>query len=166
MSHTPSSITPPALRHVWTFQVSVDPALEAGAVIGLGLQGQRRIIPITGGTVTSHVPELPHGHVCAAGADFQLLVSDTCADLDARYMLTLDDGSHLFVTNRALRRGSPADMSALRRGEWVDPARIYFRCTPRFEVENPKHQWLTHSIFVGTGERAPEGVTIRVFELL
>jgi hypothetical protein len=166
MSHTASTITPPALRHVFTFDVSVTPPIEAGTVIGLNSRGRRRIIPITGGVVTSHVPELPNGKVVNAGADFQIVVSETCADLDARYMLELDDGSHLFVMNRALRRGSKEDIAALVRGERVDPARIYFRCVPQFEVSNPKHQWLTESIFVGAGERAPDGVKIRIFELL
>lgn len=163
---TPSDITAPHLRHILTLEVSVTPPIEAGTVIGLNSRGRRRIIPITGGTVTSHVAHLPNGSVVNAGADFQIVVSDTCADLDARYMLALDDGSHIFVMNRALRRGSKEDVAALIRGERVDPARIYFRCVPQFEVSDTQHQWLTESIFVGTGERAPNGVTIRIFELL
>ena len=166
MSHIASNITPPSLRHIFTFDVSVTPPIEAGTVIGLNSRGRRRIIPITGGTVTSHIAELPNGKVVNAGADFQIVVSDTCADLDARYMLELADGSHIFVMNRALRRGSKEDIVALIHGERVDPARIYFRCVPQFEVSDAKHQWLTESIFVGTGERAPDGVKIRIFELL
>jgi Protein of unknown function (DUF3237) len=165
-AHHTSDIAPPSLRHIFTFDVSVTPPIEAGTVIGLNSRGRRRIIPITGGTVTSHVAELPSGKVVNAGADFQIVVSETCADLDARYMLALDDGSSLFVMNRALRRGSKDDVAALIRGERVDPARIYFRCVPQFEVSAIKHQWLTESIFVGTGERAPDGVRIRVFEVL
>jgi hypothetical protein len=171
---TTSNIAPPAvpsasapsLRHIFTFDVSVTAPIEAGTVIGLNSRGRRRIIPITGGTVTSHVAELPHGKVVNAGADFQIVVSETCADLDARYILALDDGTQLFVMNRALRRGSKEDVAALIRGERIDPARIYFRCVPQFEVSDAKHQWLTESIFVGTGERAPDGVRIRIFELL
>jgi hypothetical protein len=106
-------------------------------------------------TTNITTPELPNGKVAHAGADFQMVVSKTCADLDARYMLELDDGSHIFVMNRALRRG-----------ERVNPAKIHFRCVPQFEVENAKHQWLTESIFVGTGERAPDEVTIRIFKVL
>jgi hypothetical protein len=166
MTHTPSTANHPALRHIFTFEVSVTAPIEAGTVIGLNSRGRRRIIPITGGTVTSHVAELPNGKVVNAGADFQILVSETCSDLDARYMLELDDGSHLFVMNRALRRGSKEDIAALVRGERVDPARIYFRCVPQFEVEDAKHQWLSESIFVGTGERAPDGVKIHIFEML
>ncbi len=166
MSHLASDIASPALRHIFTFDVSVTPPIEVGMVIGLNSRGRRRIIPITGGVVTSHVAELPSGRVLHAGADFQIVVSETCADLDARYMLELDDGSHIYVVNRALRRGSKEDIAALVRGARVDPARIYFRCVPQFEVEGAKHQWLTESIFVGTGEREPDGVKIRIFELL
>jgi len=166
MSHIASIATLPALRHVLTLDVSVTTPIEAGTVIGLNSRGRRRIIPITGGVVTSHVAELPNGKVVNAGADFQIMVSETCADLDARYMLELDDGSHVYVVNRAVRRGSTEDIAALVRGERVDPARIYFRCVPQFEVEDAKHRWLTESIFVGTGERAPDGVKIRIFEML
>lgn len=165
-AHHTSDIVSPSMRHIFTFDVSVTPPIEAGTVIGLNSRGRRRIIPITGGTVTSHIAELPHGKVVNAGADFQIVVSETCADLDARYMLALDDGSSLFVMNRALRRGSKEDVAALIRGERVDPAQIYFRCVPQFEVSDAKHQWLTESIFIGTGERAPDGVRIRIFEVL
>jgi hypothetical protein len=165
-AHLAASAAPPAMRHIFTLDVSVAAPIEAGTVIGLNSRGLRRIIPITGGTVTSHVNELPSGTVVNAGADFQIVVSETCADLDARYMLALNDGSSLFVMNRALRRGSKEDVAALIRGERVDPARIYFRCVPQFEVSDLKHQWLTESIFIGTGERAPDGVRIRIFEVL
>lgn len=164
--HPHPSITPPQLRHILTFDVNVTAPVEAGTVMGLNSRGRRRIIPITGGTVTSHIAELPSGKVLSAGADFQIVVNETCTDLDARYMLMLDDGSHLFVMNRAIRRGSSEDIAALIRGERVDPARIYFRCVPQFEVSNAKHQWLTESIFIGSGERAPDGVKIRIFEVL
>jgi hypothetical protein len=93
------------------------------------------------------------------------VVSDTCADLDARYMLELEGGEHVFVMNRALRRGSVDDIAKLVRGEPVDPAAIYFRCMPTFEVSHPSLAWLTESIFVGTGARFPDRVEISVFRL-
>ncbi len=93
-NHTPPATLLPSLRQILTLDVSVASPLEAGQVVGLNSRGHRRIIPITGGTVTSHIPALPHGKVIHAGADFQIVVSPTCADLDARYMLELDDGSH------------------------------------------------------------------------
>jgi Protein of unknown function (DUF3237) len=156
------SLPAPALRHVCDLSVTVSPPIEAGQVQGLGSSGKRRIIPITGGTVRGRI----NGTVLHAGADFQIIVNDTTADLDARYILRLDDGSHVYVQNRALRRASAEDVAKLVRSEPVDPARVYFRCVPRFEVENPAYLWMTQSIFIGTGARSPGGVELSIYELL
>ena len=156
----------PELAFVADLTVDVAPAIEAGMVSGLNSRGRRRIIPITGGSLTG--PQL-QGRVLPGGADFQLVVSDTCADLDARYLIALDGpayaGQHIFVQNRALRRGSADDIARLVRGEAVDPQAIYFRCVPTFEVSDVRLRWLTESVFVGTGARHPDRVEIRVFRL-
>ncbi len=152
----------PALAHVCDLIVFVAAPIEAGTVQGLSQQGKRRIIPITGGTVRGRI----NGQVLPGGADFQMVLSATTADLDARYVLRLDDGSHIYVQNSALRRGSSEDIARLVRGEPVALERIYFRCVPRFEVENPAHVWMTQSLFVGTGARFPDRVEISVFEML
>ena len=156
----------PALEHIGNLTVFVATPIEAGQVTGLNSRGKRRIIPITGGTLTG--PQL-QGRVLPGGADFQIVVSDTCADLDARYLIALDDpqhqGQHIFVQNRALRRGSADDIAKLVRGEAVDPAAIYFRCVPTFEVSSPGLQWLSESIFVGTGARFPDRVEISLFRV-
>ena len=152
----------PTLEHVADLTVFVATPIEAGQVTGLNSRGRRRIIPITGGKVTGTL----NGVVLPGGADFQIVVSDTCADLDARYLLQLDNGEHVFVQNRALRRGSVEDIAKLVRGEPVDPAAIYFRCAPTFEVSSPALAWLTESLFVGTGARFPDRVEMRFFRVL
>lgn len=155
----------PTLEPALDLTVHVARPIEAGDVIGLNSRGRRRIIPITGGTVSGRI----NGHVMAGGADFQLVVSATSADLDARYLLQLDDtewaGAHVFVQNRALRRGSPEDIARLVRGEPVDPAAIYFRCAPTFEVSHPALAWMTESLFIGTGARFPDRVEMRFFRV-
>jgi len=156
----------PALEHIGNLTVFVATPIEAGQVTGLNSRGKRRIIPITSGTLTG--PQL-QGRVLPGGADFQIVVSDTCADLDARYLIALDgpqhQGQHIFVQNHALRRGSADDIAKLVRGEPVDPAAIYFRCVPTFEVSSPALQWLSESIFVGTGARFPDRVEISLFRV-
>jgi hypothetical protein len=152
----------PTLEPVADLTVYVATPIEAGAVTGLNSRGRRRIIPITGGKVTGQLT----GTVLPGGADFQMVVSDTCADLDARYLLQLDNGEHIFVMNRALRRGSVEDIAKLVRGEPVDPAAIYFRCAPTFEVSSPSLAWLTESLFVGTGARFPDRVEMRFFRVM
>ena len=74
-------------------------------------------------------------------------------------------GAHVFVQNRALRRGSPKDIAKLVRGEPVDPAAIYFRCAPTFEVSHPALAWMTESLFIGTGARFPDRVEMRFFRV-
>jgi hypothetical protein len=160
-----TTLPTPTLEPVATLTVSVSQPIEAGDTFGLSSRGKRRIIPITGGTVSGRL----NGRVLPGGADFQLVVSDTCADLDARYMLQLGDpawaGAHVFVQNRALRRGSPEDIAKLVRGEPVDPTAIYFRCAPTFEVSHPALAWMTESLFIGTGARFPDRVEIQFFRV-
>lgn len=160
------SLPPPALEHLADLTVYVAAPVEAGQIHGLNSRGRRRIIPITGGTLRG--PRL-QGRVLPGGADFQLVVSETAADLDARYIVELEGpehgGQHLYVQNRALRRGSAADIARLVRGEPVDPAAIYFRCVPTFEVSSPALAWLTESVFVGTGARHPDRVEISLYRL-
>lgn len=161
-----ATLPAPALEHVANLTVFVASPIEAGQVIGLNSRGRRRIIPISGGTLRG--PRL-NGRVLAGGADFQLVVSETAADLDARYIVELEGaefaGEHLYVQNRALRRGSAADIARLVRGEPVDPAAIYFRCAPTFEVSTPELAWLTESLFLGTGARYPDRVEISLYRV-
>ena len=156
----------PTLEPIADLTVLVAAPIEAGDVVGLNSRGRRRIIPITGGTLQG--PQL-QGRILPGGADFQIVVSPTSADLDARYLIELDgpvyQGEHIFVQNRALRRGSAEDIARLVRGEPVDPAAIYFRCVPTFEVSCARLQWLTESVFVGTGARYPDRVLISLFRL-
>ena len=161
-----TSLSAPRLEHIADLTVQVSAPIEAGEVIGLNSRGRRRIIPITGGVLTG--PRL-HGRVLPGGADFQLVVSATMADLDARYMLALEGpefgGQHIFVQNHALRRGAADDIAKLVRGEPVDPAAIYFRCVPTFEVSSPALAWLTESLFLGTGARYPDRVEMSFFRV-
>lgn len=155
------TLATPLLEPIADLVVHVTTPVEVGQVIGLNTRGLRRIIPIIGGTVSGQLS----GQVLAGGADFQMVVSDTVADLDARYILALDNGHRVYVQNRALRRGTAADVARLVRGEAVDPAAIYFRCAPTFEVSDPSLAWLTESLFVGTGARYPDRVEMRFFRL-
>ncbi|AEG93011.1 DUF3237 domain-containing protein [Ramlibacter tataouinensis] len=125
-------------------------------------RGLRRLIPILGGEV---VGDGWRARVLPGGADFQLVVSDTLAELDARYMLEAEGGERIYVTNRALRSGPPELMARLARGEPVDPARIYFRCSPSFETAWPALRWITERVFVGSGQRHPDRVVMRFWEL-
>jgi hypothetical protein len=161
----PVSLPAPGLEHVFDLIATVTAMVSGGAVQGRGTAHTRRIIPITGGIVSGQLT----GTVMPGGADFQRVVSSTVNDLDARYLIALSgqyQGEHIFVTNHALRRASVEDSAALVRGETVDPARVYFRGVPQFEVSTPKLAWLTESVFLAVGARHPNGVNISFFKVL
>ena len=100
------------------------------------------------------------------GADFQLIVADgTQAHLDARYVLELDDGTRVFVQNKALRVASAEDSAKIRRGEPVDPTRVYFRCQPSFEASTSQWSWLAEHQFIGVGLRLPDAVHLSFYKV-
>lgn len=146
----------PEFHFVTEIRAEVAPILSLGA----GVNGERRIIPITGGSCAG--PRM-NGVVLPGGADFQHIRPDGVLELVARYALQLEDGALVNVVNHGIRHASPEDMARLARGEKVEPGRIYFRTTPRFDTAAPTHEWLTRTLFVGLAERHPEHVRIRVF---
>lgn len=142
------------------FVGQVDVTVGPPLIVGAGPVGERRVIPILGGTVNG---VRLNGEVLPGGADFQLIRPDGVAEIEARYVLRLSDGALVYVVNRGLRHAAPEDMARLLRGEPVPPERVYFRTAPAFETAAPEHSWLTRSLFVGVGERRPDAVRIRIF---
>jgi len=149
----------PELKFFADLSVQVDKPQEVGTTV----HGQRRVIPILGGEV--------HGNgwtarVLRGGADFQMIVNQSLAELDARYVLETDAGDLIFVQNRAVRTAPPEVMSRLIRGEKVDPQLVYFRCTPQFETASKSLSWISEKLFIGTGARHPDKVVMRFFEVM
>jgi hypothetical protein len=149
----------PRLEFVMEAHVTVGAAQE----IGRAPAGERRIIPITGGTFEG--PDL-RGRVLTGGADWQIIRPDSAVELDARYTLETESGGMIYVRNRAIRHGSPEVLRKLREGVHVDPSEYYFRCAPVFETAIPELQWMTRSILIGDGERFPDRVAIRFWRVL
>jgi len=152
------TLAAPGLRHFADLWVDVGAPLEVGDV-GHGL---RRLIPIVGGHCVARDWT---ARVLPGGADFQLLVSDRSARLEARYVLETDGGDRIYVDNQAVRSAAPEVMARLLRGEQVDPAQVYFRCVPRFEVSSPSLAWMRERLFLGTGVRTPQAVQLSFFEV-
>jgi len=118
------TLPPPRLEHLCDLAVTISAPVEVGQTPA----GLRRMIPITGGTVTG--PRV-NGKVLAGGADFQLILEGgTQAHLDARYVIELDDGSRVFVQNTALRVASLENSQRIMNGQPVNPDDVYFRCRP------------------------------------
>jgi hypothetical protein len=131
--------------------------------VGQTLRGRRRLIPIIGGQARGHGWS---ARVLPGGADFQIGLSASVVELDARYVLETDGGDLIFVHNRALRVASPELTAKLADGVPVDPGLIYFRCAPRFETDAPALDWISERLFIGSGVRHPGSVEMRFFSIL
>ena len=148
----------PALAFAMEIHVQVGAPLELGDVP----RGRRRIIPILGGTFEG--PGI-RGKVLPGGADWQIVRGDGFTELDTRYTLETDKGERIYIQNGGVRHAPPEVMAQLLAGKDVDPAAVYFRTIPIFETAAPALQELTRSVFIGTGERHPSDVVIRVWRV-
>ena len=139
---------PPELEFVFEVRASIAETL----IVGKSKHGERRVVPITGGTFQG---ERVHGEVVAGGADVQLIRPDGDMELDASYVLRASDGALIYVRNRALVH-VPKDIK--------DARDVYVRTVPSFEAQNDgPHAWLNHGVFVGTLQLGGKGtVVIRV----
>jgi Protein of unknown function (DUF3237) len=148
----------PGLVFAFEARVELGPVMELGQVP----RGRRRIIPIVGGTFAGSGIK---GRVLNNGADWQIVRADGFADLDTRYALETDAGQIVYVQNVGMRHAAPEIQQKLAAGQIVDPNLVYFRTVPTFETSAPDLQWLTRSIFVGSGERHPSHVVIRFWRV-
>ena len=150
-------MTPPTLTYAFELRATVAAPTELGQVAN----GRRRIVDIAGGTVDGQIK----GRVRPGGADWQMVRADGFTELDTRYTIETDPGQLIYVQNQGVRSAAPDVMTKLLAGEVVDPALVYFRTQPKFETSAPELQWITRSLFVGTGERYPNEVVIRFFRV-
>ncbi len=126
--------------------------------------GERRIVPVTGGTFEG--PKLKGTVEEGGGADWILVRPDGAMQLDVRLTLKTDDGHLIGMTYRGYRHGPAAIIDRLNRGEPVDPSEYYFRTASFFETSSEKYGWLNRIVAIALGHRLPDGPIYRVFEVL
>ncbi|MEP3046177.1 MAG: DUF3237 domain-containing protein [Roseibium sp.] len=148
---------PPDLIHFCELDVILAPIRE----MGHGRAGQRRIIPIVGGSVTGRVS----GKILNLGADWQTILADGSADIDTRYAFETSDGALIEIINKGVRHGSPEVLDAMARGEDVDPDDYYMRTTARLETGDSRYEWINRMIFIGTGQRQAASVRVSLFSI-
>jgi hypothetical protein len=120
-------------QHVFDANVSIGELLN----FGKSKYGERRIIPITGGTFKG--PNI-EGVVLPGGADWQLTRPDGDVELYARYTLKTKDDVLIQVQNRVLMHASKESKSG-----------PYIRSVIDFEAPSASpYDWLNHAIFLGT----------------
>lgn len=130
---------------------------ELGEVVQVGEtgRGNRRIIPITGGTVEG---EGIHGTVRPGAWDWQLDRPDGCLDLVADYFLETEDGAVINVRNTA---------TACPPEEGEERGPTFTR--PQFEPPLGEYEWMGHGVYVGAltiaANHPVPAVQIRVYRV-
>lgn len=146
---------------IWFERVQTIPNMPSGAARGA--------VYVDRGEFSG--PRLKGKVVPNSGGDYALFRPDNTVQFDARYMLEEDDGTLILLQNRGYLWGyKPDTMQRLREmifagGPAVEPSEYYLRAAPSFEVEAGKHDWLTRHVFIGIGERKPDGNLIRYYLL-
>jgi len=140
----------------------IEAKLEPVLDLGRTPYGERRIIPIVGGSFEG--PRL-RGRIIPGGADWQIIRADGVAELCARYALETHEGARILVRSDGLRHGPAEVVARLARGESVDPSRYYFRTTIRFETSSEELAWLNRILTVARGRREARAVNLEVFEV-
>lgn len=150
------TVDAPALEHFCDLTVELSDIVE----LGRGRSGQRRIIPIIGGTVRG---DRINGTILPVGADWQTVLDDGAAHLDTRYAFRTDDDAVVEIINVGYRHGPSDVIAAVGRGEDVNPQDYYMRTHARLETGDERYAWVNTMLFVGTGGRRRSKVEISLF---
>ena len=131
--------------------------------------GWRSAVYVDGGEIDG--PRMKGRAVPNSGGDYAHFRPDDTAVFDARYMLETDDGVTIYMQNKGYLWGrEPDTMARLRKwafegGEPVPHAEYYLRAQPTFEAPRGKYEWLTRHVWIGIGERKPDGNYVRYYAL-
>ena len=122
-------------------------SVEVADIVDLGQVaiGHRRMVPITGGTVSGAIGT----GVILPGSDWQWLHADGTVSLTAHYVLQLDSGQLVEVESTGLRHVSTD-------GE------VYFRTGIRLTTVAARPD-INHRLFVSVGTRLPNEVRLEIF---
>lgn len=151
----PAGARLPKFEFVYECDATLTPAVEMGKTV----EGQRRIIPITGGTVRG--PKI-RAELLNGGWDWNLSRNDGAGSVEAAYYMKTDDGVLIRIVNKGVGGAGPPLPSA--NGE-----RFFMFTHPEFEAPVGKYDWMTRSMFIGTlGARkdSRNSVLIRVFQVV
>lgn len=154
-----NGVAAPVLTPVFTVTVTLGSPVELGTTPA----GRRRLIPITGGTVSG--PML-RGTVLPGGGDWQTIDADGTTEIHARYAMQASDGTVVEIDNPGVRVAPPGIIARPTAGENLDSALYYFRTTPRFSLAvGTTHDWLRQHVFVAVGIRHPEAVELAIYQV-
>ncbi len=119
----------PNIAHAATLRVTIAEPHIVGPVDGR----VRAVVPITGGTISGRI----NGDVLPGGFDWAWLYDDGRAEVEAHYVLKLDDGSLSTIVNAGGCAPVPGQADTFS-GQAV----------PRFETASETYGWINDTQFV------------------
>ena len=149
---------PPALIPMTQVRCEV----TALVTLGAGPYGERRYIPLGGGTVEG--PEL-NGTLVEGGVDWQINRADGVLDIAAHYVIKADDGGLIEVTSEGMRHGPAEVMARLARGENVPRDEYFFRTLVRFQTGAPQWLHLNKVMALACGRREARRVILDYYRI-
>ena len=149
---------PPALLPM----THIDCEVKALVTLGPGPYGERRYIPLGGGTVRG--PEL-NGTLVEGGVDCQINRADGVLDIASHYVIRADDGAQIEVQSTGMRHGPPEVMARLARGEAVARDEYFFRTLVRFTTGAPQWAHLNKVMAIACGQREANWVRLDLYRL-
>lgn len=149
---------PPALLPMTCIECAV------GALVSLGATaaGERRYVPLVGGTVQG--PELD-GQIVEGGVDWQWLRSDGVIEIAAHYVIRASDGGLIEVRSDGVRHASDTVLAQLARGEPVPREAMYFRTAVRFTTAAPRWLALNRTLALACGARDARLVRLDLYRV-
>lgn len=149
---------PPALLPFARISIDVEPVVSLGPAPA----GERRYVPLAGGTVTG--PGLA-GRVRSGGVDWQLARADCVLEIDAHYVIETADGALVEVHSSGMRHGPPEVMARLAAGEDVAPGLYWFRTVVRMTTGSERWAHLNRSLAIARGRREARRVLLDLWLL-
>ena len=137
---------------------------EVGELVtlGPGPHGERRYVPLGGGTVRG--PEL-NGMLVEGGVDWQVNRADGVLDIAAHYVIRTDDGALVEVQSTGMRHGPAPVMARLARGESVARDEYFFRTVVRFTTGAPAWLHLNKVLALAVGQREARLVLLDFYRI-
>ena len=159
-SHAMPPLMPPPPALLPMTQV----ACQVGVLVSLGAgpHGERRYVPLGGGTVRG--PEL-NGTLVEGGVDWQVNRADGVLDIAAHYVIRADDGALIEVRSEGLRHGPAEVMQRLARGEAVGRDEYFFRTLMRLQTGHPAWLHLNRVMALAVGQREASCVLLDVYRI-
>jgi hypothetical protein len=152
----------PKFEYVFTIGITLTPVKWVRPTT---MGATRGAVYVAEGTVEG--PEIRGRVVPMSGGDWPLLRPDGVIDFDARYLLELEDGTHIYMQNRGYRwASSPEVAERMARNEPADHSEYYMRTSPTFDVPQGPYDWMAKHVFVGVAEKVPGANRIHYFKVL